>query len=212
MIDSNGENMLFQSVWIKQPFKNDTLLFKLSNTKNKINHFSQCMWLETLFSIGCFTTNKDTILLVEVVYDLAYEFCYCVEISMNQIPTKSWHLVQWHYYFFGGVSNDCALSPPKTIMGIGAVSLGLFILGVSNDRASSKPNKIWSPGALQLELLFLGVSNDWVSLSKIIFEINMSFEYGLDTDFFWMMLEGLSSREKIFLECDSAVNTFVVVI
>ena len=38
--------------------------------------------------------NKDNILRVEVVSDLAYKLCYCVKIAVNQIPTESGHLVQ----------------------------------------------------------------------------------------------------------------------
>ena len=38
--------------------------------------------------------NKDTLLWAEVVYDLAYEFCYCVGIAVNPILTKYGHLVQ----------------------------------------------------------------------------------------------------------------------
>ena len=36
----------------------------------------------------------------------------------------------------------------------------------------------------------------------------MYFEYGLDEDLFWTMSEGLSSREKIVLECVSAIDAF----
>ena len=46
---------------------------------------------------GLFThpfENKDTLFRVEVVYDLAYEFCSCVDISVNQILTKFGYLVQ----------------------------------------------------------------------------------------------------------------------
>ena len=38
--------------------------------------------------------NKDTILRVKVVSDLAYEFCSCVDIEVNQIFKKYGHLVQ----------------------------------------------------------------------------------------------------------------------
>ena len=38
--------------------------------------------------------NRDTIFWVEVVYDLAYELCSCVEISLNYIIIKYGHLVQ----------------------------------------------------------------------------------------------------------------------
>ena len=41
-----------------------------------------------------------------------------------------------------------------------------------------------------------------------IFEIRISFEYGLDANLFLMMSEGLSSRENIVLEFVSAVNSF----
>ena len=37
--------------------------------------------------------NKDTLLWVEVVSDLAYAFCYCVDIAANKILTKPGHLV-----------------------------------------------------------------------------------------------------------------------
>ena len=46
--------------------------------------------------------NKDIFFCVEVVSDLAYEFCCGVDISVNQILTKYGHLVQWHRDFFGG--------------------------------------------------------------------------------------------------------------
>ena len=51
----------------------------------------------------------------------------------------------------------------------------------------------------------LGVSN---TLWAEIFEIKMSFEYGLDAFLFWIMSEGLSSREKSVLQCVSPVNDF----
>ena len=38
--------------------------------------------------------NKDTIFQVEVISDQAYDFCYCVEIAVNRILTKSGHFVQ----------------------------------------------------------------------------------------------------------------------
>ena len=38
--------------------------------------------------------NKDTILRVKVVSDLAYEFCSRVEILVNKILAKTEHLVQ----------------------------------------------------------------------------------------------------------------------
>ena len=38
--------------------------------------------------------NNDTTFRVEVVYDLAYEVCYCVYIAVNHILTKYVHLVQ----------------------------------------------------------------------------------------------------------------------
>ena len=40
----------------------------------------------------------------------------------------------------------------------------------------------------------------------------MYFEYGLDADSFRMMIEGLSYRAKIVLECVSAVNGFLLVV
>ena len=38
--------------------------------------------------------NKDTLLQVEVVSRLVYDLCTCVDIAVNQILTKSGHLVQ----------------------------------------------------------------------------------------------------------------------
>ena len=38
--------------------------------------------------------NKDTIFQVEVLSDLAYELCSCVEILVNEILTKYGNLVQ----------------------------------------------------------------------------------------------------------------------
>ena len=38
--------------------------------------------------------NKDFIFRVEVVSDLAYEFCFCVDISVNHILTKSGNLMK----------------------------------------------------------------------------------------------------------------------
>ena len=47
--------------------------------------------------------NQYNIFLVEVVSDLAYEFCCCVDILLNHVLTKYGHLVQWHRnYFLGG--------------------------------------------------------------------------------------------------------------
>ena len=46
--------------------------------------------------------NKDTIFLVEVVSDLNYELCSCVDIEENQILTKYVHLVKWNCPFFRG--------------------------------------------------------------------------------------------------------------
>ena len=58
--------------------------------------------------------NKDTIFRVEVVSDLAYDFCYCVEISVNQILTKYGHLVQWHLDFIlGGFQRTVHCHHPK---------------------------------------------------------------------------------------------------
>ena len=156
--------------------------------------------------------NKDTLFWVEVFSDLAYEFCCCAEISVNRILPQSGHLVQWHRDFSGWVSKDCALSSPKTIRRLGAVTLWLFILGVSNDQASSKPKTIWAPDAVILEIFFLSISNDWATLSTEIFEINIYFEYGLDADLFQMMSEFLSSREKIALKFVCEVNAFLLVV
>ena len=66
--------------------------------------------------------NKYTILRLEIVSEMAYEFCYCVDIKVNQILTKYGHLVQLHCGFFE-VSKDCALSPLKKIWVLGAVTL-----------------------------------------------------------------------------------------
>ena len=46
--------------------------------------------------------KKDTLFLVEVVSDLAYKFCSCVDIEVNQILKKSGHLVHQHCDCFGG--------------------------------------------------------------------------------------------------------------
>ena len=46
--------------------------------------------------------NKDNMLRVEVVSDLAYDFCSCVDISVNQTLTKSGHLMKWHRDYFLG--------------------------------------------------------------------------------------------------------------
>ena len=96
--------MLFLSVWLQQPFKNETLLFKLFNIKNEINWYFQCTWLETLCSRNFLRPfeDKDTLFHVEAVSDLTYEFCYCVKISLNQILIKFGHLVQWHHDLFWG--------------------------------------------------------------------------------------------------------------
>ena len=103
--------------------------------------------------------NKDTIFRVEVVSDLAYEFCSCVDISVNYILTKYGHLVQWYGGFFWVVPNYCALSSPKTITGLGAVTLRLFILGFSNYQESLKPTNIWAPSSVIIESLSMGISN-----------------------------------------------------
>ena len=55
--------------------------------------------------MGCFPIhlkNIYTLFWVEVVSDLAYEFCYCVDISVNPILEKSRYLVQWHRDLFLG--------------------------------------------------------------------------------------------------------------
>ena len=46
--------------------------------------------------------NKITIFRVAVVSDLAYEFCSCVDISVNHILTISGHFMQWHRDCFLG--------------------------------------------------------------------------------------------------------------
>ena len=53
-------------------------------TWNTVNHG----WFSHPFE------NKDTIYWVEIVFDLAYEFCYCAYIAVNHILTKSGKLVQ----------------------------------------------------------------------------------------------------------------------
>ena len=50
---------------------------------------------------------KKTLLWVEVVSDLTYEFCSCADIAVNRI-LKNVHLVQRHCNCFGGVSKYCA--------------------------------------------------------------------------------------------------------
>ena len=156
--------------------------------------------------------NKYTIFWLEVLSDLDYEFCSCVEIPGNKILTKYGHLVQWHRDLGrGGGSKDVSLSSPKIIRALGEVALKNFIWGVSNDRESSKPTKIWAPDEVILELLFLGVSNDWASLSSEIFAITVFFLYGLDADLHRMMSKGLSFREKIGLKCVCEGNYFLLV-
>ena len=76
--------------------------------------------------------NKDIILQVDVVSNLAYEFCSYFGISVNQILSKYGHLMQWQCDFFG-VSKECAYPLPNEIRVFGTVTLWFFILGVSNN-------------------------------------------------------------------------------
>ena len=77
-------------------------------------------------------------LRMEVVSDLTYEFCYFLDIVVNQIPTNSGYLVQWHCGFFRwGGSKYCKSSYPNKIWELGAVTLWFLIMGVSNNLASS---------------------------------------------------------------------------
>ena len=56
--------------------------------------------------------NKGTIFWVEVVSDLAYDFCYCVEISVNRI-LKIWALGAVTPWLLGVGSKYCAPSSFK---------------------------------------------------------------------------------------------------
>ena len=122
---------------------------------------------------------------MEIVSDLDYDFCSCVDISVNQIlknlvtwcsdtvivlggrvkmtmncrqPHKSGQLVQWHC--------DC-----------------LFWESQMTEH-NQNPTKYIGPWCSDTSIIFLGFSNDWAFLSIQIFEISMSFEYGLDAGFF----------------------------
>ena len=67
--------------------------------------------------------NKGTTFQVEVFSELAYEFCYYVDIEVNHILTKYGHLVQWPYDFcFEVFKLQCIVITPK-IRALGAVTL-----------------------------------------------------------------------------------------
>ena len=64
--------------------------------------------------------KKDTTLRVEVFSDLAYEFCSCVDIIVNQILKNMGTWCSDTVFFL--VSKDYALSLTKTIRELGAVT------------------------------------------------------------------------------------------
>ena len=72
--------------------------------------------------------NKDTILRVEGVSDLAYEFCYCVYIALNRILKKPVHLVQLHCDFCLVISNDWEFSSTEIF-----IIVVYFVCGLDTD-------------------------------------------------------------------------------
>ena len=150
--------------------------------------------------------EKNTIFRVELVSGLTYEFCSCIDIAVNQILTKSAHLVQWHYDFFrgGGQSTVRNHHPIKYGHFLQWHCDFLFWESLTTEH-HHKPAK-YGPLVQWHCKFFLGVSNDWALSSTVKIEINMSFEYGLGAYSFWITIEGLWSRAHFFLECVPAVN------
>ena len=90
--------MTAKTIIIKHCFSNEWISMNKST-----NLFNECDLAHCeAWSLYHPFENKDTLFRVEVVFDLSYELCYCVDISVNNIPTKPGHLVQWHYDYFSG--------------------------------------------------------------------------------------------------------------
>ena len=85
--------------------------------------------------------NKYTIFWVEVVSDLNYEFCYCVDIAVNQILTKYGHLVQWNCDCFGEAFKDCASPSPNKIWSLVAVPCDCLFWESQTNEHHQNPTK-----------------------------------------------------------------------
>ena len=155
--------------------------------------------------------NKDTIFRVEVVSDLVYALFYCLYIVVVKILTKYGNLVHWHRNVLGSFKGLLTIITKKN-QGTW-FSDTVIVYSMRLKRPSiTKPQQNMPPWCSDTGIVFLEVSNNWVLLSTEIFEINMSFEYGLHVYLFWIMSEGLSSRENIFIECVSVGNNVLLMI
>ena len=137
---------------------------------------------------------------MEVVSYLAYEFWSCVYISLNQILKN---LITWYsdtVIVFWGIFKGLYAVIAQNNQGNWCSDTVIVYSSCLKRPSIIKNHQNLGPLCSDTGIFFLALLNYWGSLSTEIFEINISFEYGLDTDLFWMMSEFLYCRENIDLE------------
>ena len=110
--------MTFQYFLLQQTFNNDTLMTKLANIKNQINHRSKCTWFGTLCSMVSFYVHLNTNILFYRCRDfITWPMSYVLVLKFQWI--RSQHIMGTWFsetvIFLGSFKQLCIITTQKNL-------------------------------------------------------------------------------------------------